>query len=510
MNKAVLLLAVLFPGLMQTGFSQAISNTDNVITLNNTCLNGGVSNGTYNLELNYFDLDAFASQTLTINGVSVVVSNGVMTITAPGGSFPSANTRGWSLPDAWPGHIKLTSGSFIGYMEFFGQPDGTVGINCIPLPVYFNSFSGMLSGASVVLNWQTGLESGSTAFEIYRSSTGSNYYKIGQVMATGVSNSNYSFTDANPDATNYYYLKELKSGLPAIFTTIVVVNCPSCHYTPPTPVLCSYTISGPDHICNLESPAVYTLSSSVPNFNTISWSIDQSAAVLRTYPAFDRGQVTLLKKNGAAGLTLTATLSGCTNPITKLIAVGTPTPVITATINFCPHLDATMSNAPGATSYEWWLTDENTDNITDYPGSGISKGFLLTSSDVYDVEGAYTNACGTSAQAYAYGYQCGGSFSAASGSLINVSPNPSRGMVNIGFAKNPASPASSKVAAAAGQRKIYQIRVMDAQGVVRKTFSYSGGVENVSVDLSSLNGGIYTIQVFDNKSWKSGQVLLTK
>jgi len=54
------------------------------------------------------------------------------------------------------------------------------------------------------------------------------------------------------------------------------------------------------------------------------------------------------------------------------------------------------------------------------------------------------------------------------------------------------------------------VKVMDAQGVVRKTFSYPGGEDKVSVDLGGLTNGIYTVQVFDKKTWKSSQVVLVK
>ena len=516
---SIFLLTAALLGLTLPGFSQSMSNTDNVITLTNTCINAGVTNGAYDLELNYFSLDDYSSHTVTFSGVSVAVSGGVMTIAAPSGSFPSLNTNGWSLPDGYPGHIKLTSGSFSTYMEFYLDMDGvTIDYNCIPLPVYYNSFTGTLSGSQVVLNWQTGLEQNSTYFEIYRSSGGSGYYKIGQVPASGNSNSpvNYTFTDTHPCSSNVYYLKMLNSqGTLPIISSSVSVGCASCSCSLPAPVFCNITINGPDHICTRETPTVYSLSSAVPDFSTIVWSVDQPSAVyLRTYPDIDRAKATLLKRSTAAGVTLTATLSGCTNPITKFISAGTPTPVITAVINRCPILNATMSNAPGATTYEWWLTDENTGSSTAYPGSGISKGFQLTSSDVYDVEGTYTNACGTSSQAAAYGYQCGGSFSLANSAVVAVSPNPSSGIVSIGFTR-----ASGKVNAAgavkvggsdAVQRKVYQVRVMDAQGVVRKTFSYPGGLDNVSVNLSDLTSGIYTLQIFDNKTWTSSQVVLTK
>lgn len=534
--------------LTQPVFSQSISNTDNVITLNNTCLNGGVTNGTYNLDLSYYDLDNLTTVPVQITGVSVTVSGGVMTITAPAGSFPSASTRGWSLPDAWPGHIQLTSGSFVGYMDFFGNPDGTVGFNCIALPVYFTSFTGTLNSShQVVLSWQTGLESNSTAFEIYRSSTGSNYYKIGQVAATGNSNSNYSFTDVNPDATNYYYLKEIRAGgsLPAIYTSIFVVNCSTCHYTPPTPVACSYSINGPDHICNLETPTAYTLSVSVPNYNTITWSIDQpSVAVLRTFPSFDRGQVTLLKKNGTAGVTLRAVLSGCTNNITRYIAFGTPDPTISTTLS-CPTLYAYAGNSPGATNYEWHVVDHTTFTETITNSASSSWSASIGGGHSWNIGFQYTNGCGVSNPAVAYNFVCTGG--GGGGHKIKLSPNPSSGVVTVGLAPVDAvapdggvikhtsgdidpiylAPANDKTAASTDVRAaqtrttvnalapaerslIYEVKVVDAQGVVRKDFHYSGGIGNVSVDLSGLINGIYTVQVFDNKTWTSSQVVLKK
>jgi len=43
-----------------------------------------------------------------------------------------------------------------------------------------------------------------------------------------------------------------------------------------------------------------------------------------------------------------------------------------------------------------------------------------------------------------------------------------------------------------------------------RNLHYREGVENVSVEFSGLNNGIYIIQVFDNKTWKSSQVVLSE
>ena len=505
-------------------FSQPLSNTDNVITLNNTCLNGGVSNGTYNLELYYYDQDQFTSPTVDFNNVSVAVNNGVMTITAPSGSFPSLATNGrWSLPDAYPGYIKLTSGAFSTIMFWYQNPDGSTGINCVPLPIDYNSFTGTLSGSQVVLNWQTGLEQNSTYIEIYRYSGGSGgYYKIGQVPAAGNSSLpvNYTFTDPHPCSTNVYYLKMLNSqGTPSIFSNSVSVGCSSCSCSLPSPVFCNFTINGPDHICSLETPTPYSLSSPVPNYSTIAWSLDiPNPAHLNTYPAFDRTQVSLLMR-GSGSVVLTATLSGCTNAITKTVVFGVPNPSINAYVN-CPDLSASVYYAPGALSYTWSLTDEATGIAQTSTTLLPSYGTQISGRDYYDIGMTYTNGCGTSLPATVYGFNCpGGGIGDPPVDGFAVSPNPSSGVVSIGMtppsaAMRPLTGAAEKSGSAAAlpavQQKIYLVRVTDAAGNVRKTFSYPQGEEKVSVNISDLNSGIYTIQVYNKKTWSSRQVVLAK
>ena len=60
------------------------------------------------------------------------------------------------------------------------------------------------------------------------------------------------------------------------------------------------------------------------------------------------------------------------------------------------------------------------------------------------------------------------------------------------------------------KQKIYLVRVMDASGIVRKEFSFAQGEEKVNVNISDLNSGIYTIQVYNKKTWSSKQVILAK
>jgi hypothetical protein len=78
-----------------------------------------------------------------------------------------------------------------------------------------------------------------------------------------------------------------------------------------------------------------------------------------------------------------------------------------------------------------------------------------------------------------------------------IAPNPSAGIIKIR-------------AGAIQAGMIYQVRVIDVMGKIRKTFQYSSGVRDIDVDLSSLGNGIYTVQVYDKMHWSSYQVSILK
>ena len=75
------------------------------------------------------------------------------------------------------------------------------------LPVALISFTAEKNGQTVLLKWKTAQEQNSDRFEIERSADGRNFNTIGNVAATGNTNSirNYSFTDNGP-MTQYQLL----------------------------------------------------------------------------------------------------------------------------------------------------------------------------------------------------------------------------------------------------------------------------------------------------------------
>ena len=517
----------------QPCWSQTMSNTAHTITLSGTCLNGTLfSSGSYTLTLTYTDDDAGVKQQPAPVSATVAVSGSTAVITVPNTfTLPTPASNGtWSLPNADMGSIFLNpvSGAGGGLMGWSHDNDGNlVFSDCGALPVVWGTRLAFPSGTTAEILQVTQLESGTSFLEYYRSTAGINgFYKIGQLPAAGNSSTGhfYTFIDSFPaNGNNRYYLKMLTPGAPADISDTFGVFCSGCSFTPPTPVVCNYTINGPDHICDFGVSTAYSLSDTIPNYNSIAWSIDQPAAAhLASNPAYDLGHVTLLRKDTDAVVALTATLSGCSNPITKYISIGSPKVTIHDSLacgNF-PNFYAWVDSIPGATNYEWTIVDSTAHVLTLTNGVRNTFNAFLVTGDIYYLSVVATNACGNGQESVLHSIICSGGGSGLLRNSIVASPNPTPGQVSISLVTTPVTGANGMAAANAatdiavnaktGASKVYQIRVLDKMGNLKKTFVYPGGVTNVSIDLSSLPADIYTLQVFDNITWTARQIILAK
>ena len=79
----------------------------------------------------------------------------------------------------------------------------------IALPVILDAFTTTRQGGTSLLDWSTSMETGSSHFEIERSTDGAGFTTIGTTAAKGASTvTSYYFTDSKPAAgLNYYRLK---------------------------------------------------------------------------------------------------------------------------------------------------------------------------------------------------------------------------------------------------------------------------------------------------------------
>ena len=76
----------------------------------------------------------------------------------------------------------------------------------VPLPLHLLSFSGLLQGGNVTLDWKTADETGTKLFSVERSSNAKDFVSIGQVAAKDVAGVNsYQYVDQSVAAGAWYY-----------------------------------------------------------------------------------------------------------------------------------------------------------------------------------------------------------------------------------------------------------------------------------------------------------------
>jgi len=129
-----------------------------------------------------------------------------------------------------------------------------------PVPVELTSFTALVSGNNVVLQWATATELNNFGFEVERRAINSGYEKVGFVTGSGSTTEprSYVFTDVKvPDGKYQYRLKQMDFSGSFNFSSEVEVE--------------------------VHSPAVYALEQNYPNpFNpstTINYSIAEASIV---------------------------------------------------------------------------------------------------------------------------------------------------------------------------------------------------------------------------------------
>jgi len=151
------------------------------------------------------------------------------------------------------------------------------------VPVEFASFSSVVDGGNVILDWSTATELNNFGFEVQRSTAGNEFVTIGFVNGHGTTTEikNYRFVDANLSAGSYTYrLKQVDF---------------------------NGTYSYSDEVtAEVTAPVQFDLSQNYPNpFNpstTIKFSIPQSSNVtLKIFNTLGQEVSTLLDQNMEAG-----------------------------------------------------------------------------------------------------------------------------------------------------------------------------------------------------------------
>ena len=105
----------------------------------------------------------------------------------------------------------------------------TIDLSASPLPVTLISFNAVKKEVTSYLTWATSMEMNSDRFEIERSPDAKSWNKLGEVLASFISNvkNGYDYTDENPESgLNYYRLKMIDRDGTFAYSSIKSVHFP--------------------------------------------------------------------------------------------------------------------------------------------------------------------------------------------------------------------------------------------------------------------------------------------
>jgi alpha-tubulin suppressor-like RCC1 family protein len=111
------------------------------------------------------------------------------------------------------------------------------------LPVKMLTFGAKVENCTVVLNWQTASELNTERFEVWKSTTGETFEKVGEVKAAGTTTiaQKYSFEDPKTAHYNYYQLRSVDfDGYTETFTLNNRVKVKTCFDEAPEGVTAIY------------------------------------------------------------------------------------------------------------------------------------------------------------------------------------------------------------------------------------------------------------------------------
>lgn len=276
-------------------------------------------------------------------------------------------------------------------------------------------------------------------------------------------------------------------------------------------IYCTYTsISGSPLVCQSQ---VYT----VPAISGVaySWALSDYA---NASGVTNGNQYTVTRQNGGNGaVNVVVTLSGAEcGSVTKIlpIYVGAPQPisgiVTTNQLFKCRVLRYKweVTGAEGATNFQWVyqnITQNTFPTVFQNGPSRLANGNWNEESncDQTLVTINATNGCSTVPQTYWFNSdECPPYYppDCYYGRSLELMPNPVVSITRISLVDDPQAPAASE------PKKIKKLRIVDNLGNLRRQLN-GNDAASMSIDLSGLPAGAYTVIVWDGKAWIGKQAL---
>jgi hypothetical protein len=254
------------------------------------------------------------------------------------------------------------------------------------------------------------------------------------------------------------------------------------------------TITGPSNICT--NTATYTLNNAPSGAGiTITWG-SSPVGIVNVAPAPDGRSASVTRiTNGQVTIRATINSTSCGSLLvgSSNVFVGNPDISASASPGSCNNGYQTWSLSAYAlgpvTTWRWTKEDPSSDILIFNPTSQNARADVRGSGDVLVTA---TNACGTTIDFVTISSSCP--------MMLVASPNPTTDDVTV-------SAAPTREAASTKKSLIYQIKVTDQSGILKRQVKYASGMSSATISLRGLMSGVYIIRAFDGISWSSVQVI---
>jgi hypothetical protein len=361
---------------------------------------------------------------------------------------------------------------------------------------------------------------------------GSTFNVIGTVfIPSSFQNNGSTFTSSFQDTDPYgpnstqsgsveYRAYIIKSdGVSQSFSTVTAINIPSSRSS------CS-GISNPcgGNSTSISGSTTMTTASgqyTVTSNTQVNWSITGSSpAGIATLsaslpnPNNPSSWLATLNATGNGTVTITASYPDCNSSVNLTITINDPalcvpppTPGITIRgiepLRFGTQMDVTVSTS-APPPYLWFVNGVQVFSASTTSAT-INGGSNCNVTNTLKVQ--VSNSCGSSSATTQYVRPCGNT-------PFAVFPNPAKGTITVTSAGADATTQAATLStnptpAHPIANKIYQVKISDKYGALRKAISYPRGESNIQIDLSGLPPGNYILQIYDNSTWNSQQIMIT-
>jgi hypothetical protein len=363
-------------------------------------------------------------------------------------------------------------------------------------------------------------------FEIYRSRDGASTFQIaGVIPGTKSGNVTYNYTDLgaqNPiaPADRLYYRIIWYNTVGEACTSITRTVLPPIAYSNP----CTPTaLIVPDNKVCSGSSAAFEITNSP---NIVSWSLSPNNPAVATLTPFSGTRV-IVNQIGAGFITLNASVSGngCTKNFSQQLIIGNApvenNGISTYTINgslrslgsgngnsvsagSTSSINISLNNLITLGNVTWSVFQSGSPAISGFgqTGNGHQAWFninLPTGQMSNSASLNYTAAHGCGTTNGNVGFTVFKSF------FFTVMQAEGSDQVTIQSHSNNTRNTAVETMSTA---KIYGVRVIDQSGIVRKNYSFKGGIFNTTLYLKGLRSGIYVVSVFDGSRWSNRKIFL--